>query len=100
MVNNVKIDNSNDQFSTTKYIIKIDYSVKGIVSDFDIIGALFGQTEGLLNDLELRELQKTGRIGRIQVQQNKSEKGISKGKILIPSSLDRVETAILAATIE
>ncbi len=91
---------SNDQFSTTKYIIKIDYSVKGIVSDFDIIGALFGQTEGLLNDLELRELQKTGRIGRIQVQQNKSEKGISKGQILIPSSLDRVETAILAATIE
>lgn len=94
------IDNSNDQFSTTKYIIKIDYNVKGVISDFDLIGALFGQTEGLLNDLELRELQKTGRIGRIQVQQNKSEKGISKGQILIPSSLDRVETAILAATIE
>jgi len=89
-----------DQFTTTKYIIKIDYNIKGIVSDFDIIGALFGQTEGLLNDLELRELQKAGRIGRIQVQQNKAEKGISKGQILIPSSLDRVETAILAATIE
>lgn len=97
---NIVNSKDNDQFSTTKYIIKIDYSVKGIVSDFDIIGALFGQTEGLLNDLELRELQKTGRIGRIQVQQNKSEKGISKGQILIPSSLDRVETAILAATIE
>ena len=97
---NIVNSKDNDQFSTTKYLIKIDYSVKGIVSDFDIIGALFGQTEGLLNDLELRELQKTGRIGRIQVQQNKSEKGISKGQILIPSSLDRVETAILAATIE
>ncbi len=99
MVNRVP-DNSNDQFSTTKYTITLNYVVKGVVSDFDIIGALFGQTEGLMNDLELRELQKTGRIGRIQVQQDKSEKGISKGQILIPSSLDRVETAILAATIE
>ncbi len=97
---NIVDSKDQDQFTTTKYIIKIDYKVKGIVSDFDIIGALFGQTEGLLNDLELRELQKTGRIGRIQVQQNKSEKGSSKGQILIPSSLDRVETAILAATIE
>lgn len=97
---NIVDSKDQDQFTTTKYIIKIDYNVKGLVSDFDIIGALFGQTEGLLNDLELRELQKTGRIGRIQVQQNKSQKGISKGQILIPSSLDRVETAILAATIE
>lgn len=90
---------SEDQFSTTKYLIKINYSIKGIVNVMDIIGALFGQTEGLLNDLELRELQKTGRIGRIQVQNN-ADKGISAGQIIIPSSLDRVETAILAATIE
>jgi DNA primase len=90
---------SDDNFSTVKYLIKISYSIKGIVSVMDIIGALFGQTEGLLNDLELRELQKSGRIGRIQVQ-NTSDKGISAGVILIPSSLDRVETAILAATIE
>ncbi|MCP4760224.1 MAG: DNA primase [archaeon] len=91
--------NSDDQFSTTKYIIKLQYVIKGIVSVMDIIGALFGQTEGLLNDLELRELQKSGRIGRIQVE-NSSEKGSSNGIISIPSSLDRVETAILAATIE
>ncbi|MHA1341156.1 MAG: DNA primase DnaG [Promethearchaeota archaeon] len=91
--------NSSDQFSTTKYIIKINYTIKGHVDVMDIIGALFGQTEGLLNDLELRELQKTGRIGRIQVNNNK-ENGNSVGEILIPSSLDRVETAILAATIE
>lgn len=90
---------SDDNFSTVKYLIRISYSIKGIVSVMDIIGALFGQTEGLLNDLELRELQKSGRIGRIQVQ-NTSDKGVSSGVILIPSSLDRVETAILAATIE
>lgn len=90
---------SEDQFATTKYIIKITYTIKGHVDVMDIIGALFGQTEGLLNDLELRELQKSGRIGRIQVQNNNVD-GNSVGEILIPSSLDRVETAILAATIE
>jgi len=79
--------NSDDQFATTKYLIKINYQIKGHVETMDIIGALFGQTEGLLNDLELRELQKSGRIGRIQVN-NTSDKGISSGTILIPSSLD------------
>ncbi len=96
---NITGNDSSDRFSTSKYLIKINYTIKGLVSVMDIIGALFGQTEGLLNDLELRELQKSGRIGRIQVE-NSSDHGISSGLILIPSSLDRVETAILAATIE
>jgi DNA primase len=96
---NITGNDSSDRFSTSKYLIKINYTIKGLVSVMDIIGALFGQTEGLLNDLELRELQKSGRIGRIQVE-NSSDHGISSGNILIPSSLDRVETAILAATIE
>ena len=100
MKNMKKIEyHSDDSFATTKYIIKIAYTIHGVVTTMDIIGALFGQTEGLLNDLELRDLQKTGRIGRIQVENN-VEKGVSSGNILIPSSLDRVETAILAATIE
>ena len=96
---NIDGNDSSDRFSTSKYLIRINYTIKGLVSVMDIIGALFGQTEGLLNDLELRELQKSGRIGRIQVE-NSSDHGISSGVILIPSSLDRVETAILAATIE
>ena len=66
----------------------------------DVVGAVFGQTEGLLsNDLDLRELQRTGRIGRIQVN-IQSNSGRAKGEIVIPSSLDRVETAILAASLE
>ncbi|MHA1386589.1 MAG: DNA primase DnaG [Candidatus Helarchaeota archaeon] len=65
-----------------------------------MVGAIFGQTEGLLgDDLDLRELQKTGRIGRIQVEVN-SEGGHSKGSIIIPSSLNKVETSILAAGLE
>jgi DNA primase len=65
-----------------------------------VIGAIFGQTEGLLGqDLDLRELQQTGRIGRIEVNL-KDEGGKTAGKIYIPSSLDGSETALIAAAIE
>ncbi|HDD67500.1 MAG TPA: DNA primase, partial [Candidatus Thorarchaeota archaeon] len=64
------------------------------------MGAIFGQTEGLLGeDLDLRELQRTGRIGRIQIA-IKSEGGMSKGEIVIPVSLNKTATAILAAALE
>ena len=63
-------------------------------------GAIFGQTEGLLGDeLDLRDLQKSGRIGRIEVEVS-SKQGKSDGEILIPSSLDQVETVILASALE
>jgi DNA primase len=86
--------------STTKYLIEADFTANGVVEKPDVIGAIFGQTEGLLGqDLDLRELQRTGRIGRIEVTL-KTEKGKTKGKILIPSSLDGSETALIAAAIE
>ncbi len=89
-----------EEISTTKYLIHAQINANGIVEKPDVVGAVFGQTEGLLsNDLDLRELQKTGRIGRIKVNIN-SRGGRSKGEIIIPSSLDRVETAILAASLE
>jgi len=44
-------------------------------------------------------LQRTGRIGRIEIEMS-SEKDKTKGSITIPSSLDRTATAIIAATIE
>lgn len=66
----------------------------------DVIGAIFGQTEGLFgSDLDLRELQKSGRIGRIEITL-KSEKDKTTGTIIIPSSLDKVSTAIIAAALE
>ncbi len=84
---------------TTKYNIEAKFIIKGVVEKSDIVGAIFGQTEGLLLDLDLRDLQKSGRIGRIEVT-NESKEGISKGIINIPSSLTRKETALLAATVE
>jgi DNA primase len=85
---------------TTKYIIHSKINADGVIERPDIVGAIFGQTEGLLgSDLDLRDLQKTGRIGRIEVIVA-AKAGKSKGTILIPSSLDRVETSILAASLE
>ena len=89
-----------EELTTTKYLIHAQINANGIVEKPDVVGAVFGQTEGLLsNDLDLRELQRTGRIGRIQVMIH-SNSGRAKGEIVIPSSLDRVETAILAASLE
>ena len=72
----------------------------GIVDKPDVVGAIFGQTEGLLGDeLDLRDLQKSGRIGRIEVDVQ-SKSGKSEGIVLVSSSLDQVETAILASALE
>lgn len=85
---------------TTKYLVHSEIVAEGIVERPDVVGAIFGQTEGLLGEeLDLRELQKTGRIGRIEVK-IESKSGKSYGEIKVPSSLDKVETAILAAALE
>jgi len=83
-----------------KYIIHTKIDIEGVVDKPDVIGAIFGQTEGLLgSDLELRELQKSGRIGRIEVN-TETISGKTRGNIDIPSSLDKAETAIVAAALE
>ncbi len=85
---------------TAKYIIHVQISIEGTVDRPDVIGAIFGQTEGLLgSDLELRELQRNGKIGRIEVNM-KTASGKANGEIIIPSSLDKTETAIIAAALE
>ncbi len=86
--------------TAAKYIIKAELKAKGIVEKPDVIGAIFGQTEGLLGpDLELRELQKSGRIGRIEVELE-TKNGKTTGIIEVPSSMDKAETAIVAAALE
>ena len=83
-----------------KYMITARLEADGIVEKPDVVGAIFGQTEGLLGEeLDLRDLQKGGRIGRIEVEVD-SRKGRSAGLVYIPSSLDQVETSILAAALE
>lgn len=85
---------------SAKYLIHADITANGIVERNDVVGAIFGQTEGLLGeDLDLRELQDHSKVGRIDVDVD-SEAGQSFGKITISSGLDRVETALLAASLE
>jgi len=83
-----------------KYIVHSTITIDGVVDRPDVIGAVFGQTEGLLGaDLELRELQRSGKIGRIEVNLD-IRAGKTKGEIILPSSLDKAETAIVAAALE
>ncbi len=85
---------------TTKYMVHANITAEGFVEKSDVVGAIFGQTEGLLGDeLDLRDLQKSSRIGRIEVN-IESKGGKSRGEILVPSGLDKAETAILAASLE
>jgi len=88
------------QTVTVKYVIRAKFEIDGVVEKPDVVGAVFGQTEGLFGpELDLRELQKSGRIGRIEINlQSKQDK--TNGTITIPTSLDRVSAAILAASIE
>ena len=83
-----------------KYVIHAKFEAEGTVEKPDVIGALFGQTEGLLGEeLELRELQKEGKIGRIDVNL-KSNNSKTTGEIEIPCSIDKAETTIIAAALE
>lgn len=83
-----------------KYMIHASFRVEGALEKPDVIGAIFGQTEGLLGaELEMRELQKEGKIGRIEVDLERKDK-TTIGKIMIPTALDQSETTLIAAAVE
>jgi DNA primase len=83
-----------------KYIIHAKLEANGAIEKPDVIGAVFGQTEGLLGeDLEMRELQKSGKIGRMEVNVDYKD-GKTIGEIEIPSAMDKTETTIIAAALE
>ncbi|WP_331236648.1 DNA primase DnaG [Natronorarus salvus] len=85
---------------TAKYLIHADITASGVVERSDVVGAVFGQTEGLLgDDLDLHDLQQSSKVGRIDVRIS-SERGVSRGEMTIASSMDKVETAVLAAALE
>jgi len=85
---------------SAKYMVHAIIQIEGVVDRPDVIGSVFGQTEGLLGaDLELRELQRSGRIGRIEVELD-TKGGKTTGSIIVPSSLDKTETALVAAALE
>jgi len=83
-----------------KYHVKLSFEVDGLVERADIIGAIFGQTEGLLGpEMNLNELQRVSKVGRIEVTTN-STSNTTVGEALIPMSTDIDTCALIAAAIE
>jgi DNA primase len=83
-----------------KYHVKLSFEVDGLVEKADIIGAIFGQTEGLLGpEMNLNELQKVSKVGRIEVNVD-TKSNVAKGDALIPMSTDISTAALIAAAIE
>ena len=86
--------------SEGKYVIHATIRVDGTVARKDVVGAIFGQTEGLLGEgLQLRKLQRTGRIGHVDVNLN-NHKGRVQGVIEVSSAIDQVSTAVIGAALE
>src|SRR3990172_322200 len=66
-----------------KYMIHANFNAEGALEKPDVIGALFGQTEGLLgSELEMRELQKEGKIGKIEVERIEDVRGSKRDYII------------------
>jgi len=85
---------------SAKYLIHAEIQTSGVVERSDVVGAVFGQTEGLLGeDLDLRTLQDSEKVGRIDVDIDSAD-GQSFGTFTVASGMDRVETAVLAASFE
>ena len=83
-----------------KYHVKLSFEVDGLVERADIIGAVFGQTEGLLGpEMNLNELQRVSKVGRIEVDIRATENTTS-GNALLPMSTDIDTCALIAAAIE
>ena len=88
------------QSGIVKYHVKLSYEVDGLVERADIIGAIFGQTEGLLGpEMNLNELQRVSKVGRIEVIA-KSTANTTSGNAVIPMSTDIDTCALIAAGIE
>jgi len=83
-----------------KYLVKLRFEVDGVVERADVIGAIFGQTEGLFGpEMNLNELQKSWKVGRIEINlESKNDK--TRGDVLIPMSTDIGTAALIAAAVE
>jgi len=88
------------QSGIVKYHVKLSYQVDGLVERTDIIGAIFGQTEGLLGpEMNLNELQRLSKVGRIEITTT-STANTTTGDALLPMSTDIDTCALIAAAIE
>jgi len=86
--------------SIVKYLAKLSFEIDGAVDKADIIGAIFGQTEGLFGpEMNLNELQKNWKVGRIEITSS-STNGKVSGTVTIPMSTDISTVSLIAAAVE
>ncbi|MGQ9469946.1 MAG: DNA primase DnaG [Nitrososphaerales archaeon] len=86
--------------SIVKYHVRLKFDIEGLVEKADLIGAIFGQTEGLFGpEMNLNELQKSGKVGRIEVSLD-SKGDRTYGEVLVPMSTDISTAALIAAAVE
>ncbi len=83
-----------------KYLVRLRFEVDGVVERADVIGAIFGQTEGLFGpEMNLNELQKSWKVGRIEINlESKNDK--TRGEVIVPMSTDIGTAALIAAAVE
>ncbi len=83
-----------------KYLVRLGFEVDGVVERADVIGAIFGQTEGLFGpEMNLNELQKSWKVGRIEINlESKNDK--TRGEVIVPMSTDVGTAALIAAAVE
>ena len=83
-----------------KYLVKLKFDVDGVVERADVIGAIFGQTEGLFGpEMNLNELQKSWKVGRIEINlESKNDR--TRGEVIVPMSTDIGTAALIAAAVE
>jgi DNA primase len=83
-----------------KYLVKLKFEVDGVVERADVIGAIFGQTEGLFGpEMNLNELQKSWKVGRIEINlESKNDR--TRGEVIVPMSTDIGTAALIAAAVE
>ncbi len=83
-----------------KYHVILKFDIDGVVDKADLIGAIFGQTEGLFGpDMNLNELQKSWKVGRIEINLI-SRNGKTGGDVIIPMSTDISTASLIAAAVE
>ena len=86
--------------SVIKYHLNLSFEIQGVVEKADVVGAIFGQTEGLFGpEMNLQELQKTWKIGRIEINLT-SRDDKTDGNVVIPLSTDMSTAALIAAAVE
>jgi len=92
---------SEEEKEYIKYIIEFEFEIDGVVEKSDIVGAIFGQTEGIFGPtFDLRELAKAGKIGRITPVHMEVKDRRTVGILRLTTTKEIEAAALIAALVE